>query len=274
MRLNEVRKSGLPVIDIATPIEVSNRGDEGVSVFAQDLTTPALSVPFLEERNTSTLASDALIDDRVINLSPGHGAVAGDIVELTLDGTSTFMQTKVISVNVDAVTIDQPINTNYTPVNSSILISSDSLQVDGSISPRVFSVLPLPGQSIDVTRMIIEITGSSAMDFEKIGSDPAVINGIVLRLKKEDGTFTNLFNFKSNGDFIRQAFDYEFQVNNANNVRAFTSRLTWAGQSKHGVVLRLDGDLGEELQVVVQDDLTGGDNLSFILQAQGHEVQK
>lgn len=262
--------SGPPPSEI---YETSERGNVGVAVFIQDQTTKPLSVPFLKERSPSTLAIDVAAGDRVINLSPGHGAVVGDILELSIIGGSDFLQSEILSINVDAITIDQPSNRDYAISETFVTSSIQSMLIDGSVTPQVFSVLPLPGQSADVVRIIVEITGSSAMDFEKFGSNPALVNGCVLRVKRQDGSFFNLFNFKTNGDFIRQAFDYAFQVNNANNVRAFTSRTTWGGQSKHGVVIRLEGDLEEELQIVVQDNLTGGDNTEFRLQAQGHAVQ-
>ena len=46
-------------------------------------------------------------------------------------------------------------------------------------------------------------------------------------------------------------------------------RMTFAGQDKHGVVVRLD--TGEEFQIVVQDDLTGLETFSCM--AEGHFVQ-
>jgi hypothetical protein len=64
------------------------------------------------------------------------------------------------------------------------------------------------------------------------------------------------------------------QPKQGNTIKGFTSRLTWGGQSKHGVVIRLDGNLGEELQVLIQDDLvTASANTVFNMIAQGHEVQ-
>ena len=112
------------------------------------------------------------------------------------------------------------------------------------------------------------------MDFTTFGSGPALTNGCVLRIKNPDGTFKNLFNFKSNSDFIEQGFDHAFLApKTGNTFTGFTSRVTWGGQSKHGVVIRLDGTLGEELQLIIQDDLIASGNTRFHLTAQGHEIQ-
>lgn len=185
------------------------------------------------------------------------------------------MQTEVVSVNVNDITIDQPVNRVYTTTNSDLFASSKDLLVDGSVTPQVFSILPLPDQSGDMVRIIIEIRGSSGgdMDFTTFGSETALTNGCVMRVKRADGTFRNLFNFKSNSDFFEQGFDHSFLAPlQGNSIAGFTARVSWGGQSKHGVVIRIDGALQEELQVVIQDDLTGG-NTRFHLTAQGHELQ-
>ena len=254
-------------------IETSNRGTSGVAAFIQDQTTPVLTVPFLQERAVVTLANDTAIGDRIVNLEPGHGTLVGEVLELGVTGASQFMQAKVLVVNVNAITIDQPVNQVYTVAATSAVRSSDDLRVNGAATPQVFSILPLPGQIGDMVRVIVSITGTSSMDFETLGSIAGLLNGCVIRVKNQDGTFRNILNFKNNGDFIRQGLDHSFLLNNGGGVRAFIARVTWGGQSKHGVVIRLDGSLDEELQIVIQDALTSATNTSFTLQAQGHETQ-
>ena len=122
-----------------------------------------------------------------------------------------------------------------------------------------------------MVRIILEIRDDSDMDFTTFGGIAPLLNGCVLRVKNPDGSFKNLFNFKDNGDIIKQGFDHSFLPNNGQGDRGFTARITWGGQSKHGVVIRLEGSLGEELQLVIQDDLRGLSR--FHLTAQGHEIQ-
>ena len=64
------------------------------------------------------------------------------------------------------------------------------------------------------------------------------------------------------------SFDGMFQSKSGGGEHAFVGRSTWGGQSKRGVVLRVDGNLGEEVQLVIQDDLTG--LTDFLMVAQGH----
>lgn len=254
-------------------LETSNRDVTGLGVFVQDQTTFPLTVPFLIQRSTATLSANAVVNSRTVELVAGHSAQVGEILELADPSMPTvFMQSRILNVATNTITLDKPINYPYEAATTQVVVSSDDMQVDGSVTPQVFSVLPLPAQSGDMVRVIWRIESSSAMDFETFGGATGLTNGCVLRINNGDGTYRNLFNWKTNGDIINEAYDYSFQQNTANNARGFTSRLTWGGQSKHGVVIRLDGSKGEALEVVVQDDLTSG-NTRFTMKAQGHEIQ-
>ena len=273
---NNVLPIPLPV-DVVSPLEVSGRGSIGVPVYVQDQTSPVITTPFLQDRSNSTLAVDAVVGSNDITLTTGHGTVVGEEIEIALDGSSLYMQSEVLAVNVDVVTLDSPVNYPYPANGTTVVRSTKSMLVNGSIiAPQIFSVLPLASQSGDMVRIILEIRGQpgQSMDFTTFGSDPALLNGCVLRVNNGDGTYKNLFNFKSNSDFLEQGYDYSFlEPKGGNSITGFTSRVTWGGQSKHGVVIRLDGSLGESIEVVIQDDLASGGNTRFHLTAQGHELQ-
>jgi hypothetical protein len=245
-------------------------------MFALDQTTNPLSVELLQGRTTTSLAVNADKGDTEVTLTGGHGAVVGDTLEMaSATVQDLFVQARITAVVVNDITIDQPLNTNYLTTDIAI-ISTGNMLVNASLAaPSLFTILPLPTQEGDIVRIVLDLRGTGDMDFSSFGSDGPLTNGCVLRIKQADGNFRNLFNFKSNGDFIRQSFDHAFlQPKQGNTIKGFTSRLTWGGQSKHGVVIRLDGSLGEELQVLIQDDLvTTSANTVFNMIAQGHEVQ-
>jgi hypothetical protein len=262
--------------------ETSNRGTTSLGVSIQDQTTDVLTVPFLQARATITLASDAAIDDRTLDLVAGHGTLFGETIELAEIGTSFFMQTEVIDpaglaapgtpVPGNIIDIDQLVNRTYTTAGALAARSTDEMNIDGSVTPQIFSILPLSSQAGDMVRVIFEMRDTASMDFSTFAGQPSLNRGCMIRVKRPDGTFKNLFNFKDNGDIIEQGFDHNFLLpRQGNTIKGFTSRVTWGGQSKHGVVIRVDGALGEELQMVIQDDLTTLDRFHLI--AQGHELQ-
>jgi len=258
--------------DWSASFETSNRGTTALGVFIQDQTSQVLSVPFLKDKTPTTLAVDAAVNTRTLTLSPGHGAVVGDVLKLS-EGLN-FIQAEILVVAVNVITIDQP--TSFAKVaGSPVVISTQNMLVDGSVTPEIFRVLPLPEQVVDVVSVILEIRGASGdiMDFSSFGSREELTNGCVLRINNGDNTFKNLFNFKSNSDFIGRGFDHAFlNAKTGNTIAGFTSRVTWGGQSKHGVVIRIDGNKGESLELIVQDNLLGV-NTRFRLSTQGHEVQ-
>jgi hypothetical protein len=260
------------------PIEVSDRGGVSVPVTLQDQTTGLLDLPFLLGVTTPTLAIDTVVNSRTITLTAGHGlttaANAGDTIEIAEPTQGAFfLQCDIITVVGDVVTLDCPVNRVYIATTALVGHSSKEMNIDGSITPVVFSIVPFPAQSGDITRLMFEIRDGSSMDFETFGGIAALINGVVVRVNNGDGTYRNLYNFKSNGDIIEQCFDHEFATNIGGGTRGFAARLSFAGQSKHGVAVRLDGAVGtgEALEIIIQDDLTG--LLRFHIVGQGSELQ-
>ena len=259
---------------IPFPIEVSDRGGVGVPIYIQDQTTGVLDLLFLQQLNTASLAVDTVISSRTVTLSPGHGAVVGNILELA-DNTngSYFMQARILIVAGDVITLCTPINLVYTTSNTSVVISNDNMAVDGSGTPVIFAVNPLPNQSGDMVRVICSITDNSDMDFESFGGiSGGLTNGVVLRVNNGDGTYRNIANFKTNGAIELYAYDARYFTNNGGGTRGFSARMSWGSQGKHGAVIRLDGSLGEALEMVVQDDLTP--LIAHYWIAQGSELQE
>lgn len=256
------------------PVEVSDRNAMGVSVFVTDQTTPALDVLFLERIKDTTIAADTVVESYTFVAATGHGIVVGNIIEIA--NSTSFIQARVLAVAGDDITIDSPINHAYL-AGSLLTISNKDLRVNGSVTPRVFAVAPSPEQRGDITRMIIGIQSANAMDFSTFGSLPALQRGCLLRVKTPNGDYVNLFNWKTNGDFALRSFDSSFQEKVGGGLHSFVSRTTYAGSDKRGVAIRLDGGRGivdpEELQLVVQDDLSTG-LTEFIAVAQGHELQE
>jgi hypothetical protein len=271
LNLDGVETLGVAILG---PIERSARGDSGVAIYIQDQTTGVLDIPFLLPLNTTLLAADTVVNDNEITLTAGHNTIIGNRVEMadTTNGSWFYVG---IALNVvgDVITMDSPAPRVFTTANTLVLIGSNLMNVAGSIAtPVVFEVAPTPQQIGDIVRVILTITGNSAMDFESFGDIPALTNGCVLRVNNGDGTYRNIYNFKDNNDIAAYAFDTGYFENNGGNLRGYQARLTWGGQSKHGVVVRLDGSLGETIELVIQDDLTALNSMDWL--AQGSEVQE
>ena len=254
-------------VSIVNPVETNQDGMTVGAVALQDQTSPDVDLFLQQTINAVTLDATTILDSRTIDLVAGHNVVAGETIYLA--ESEVFSQFVVISVATDTITLDSPVDKVYT-ASATALRTTTKMNVDGSTT-QTFSIAPEAGQKWDITRVILVIESSANnMDFTEFGSLAALTNGCVLRSK--DGSRANLFNWKTNGDFINRSFDSFFETKTGGGGSGFVARTTFAGQDQRGVTVRLRGDDNDELQVLVQDDLTGASLTSLRVIAQGHVV--
>jgi len=130
--------------------------------------------------------------------------------------------------------------------------------LNGSVTPQTFGIRgsgvgePI-GAEFDITRIIIKCHASTAVDLNKFGDLAKLTNGLILR--KRDDIYQNLFNIKDNGELAGLLYDWTvYQASHPTQaVDGFAARLTFSGQSKIGVTVRLAA--GEDLEFIIQDDL-------------------
>lgn len=264
MNVNVVSPDPLPVsISSPIPLDVNVISPDPLPVDIVFPTNPVLTVPFLSQLSTPTLAIDTVVDgvNRDVTLTAGHGLTVADVGEVLELADSTngsfFMQAAITNVVLDVITLDTPINRVYTTAASLVAVSTLDMNVDGSVTPVTFSVLPFNLQRGAMEGVSMEMRDNAPMDFETFGGLPALLNGVVVRVNNGDGTYRNLYNFKSNGDIIERALIHSFFLNNGGNTRGFSSNIVWGGDANNGTTIPLDGSAGQSLEVIVQDDLTG-----------------
>ena len=234
-----------------------------------DQTSTVVDLLLHIDRAQVFLLADLVVDNinRDITLQPGHGVIIGDMLGL-IEGTH-FLQSFVLNVVGDVITLDTPPVFNYTVAGSIITIQDTNMAVDGSITPQVFGLHPAPNVAFDIVRIIFFIADGTAMDYGKFGGIDPLINGCAIR-KVDDELTANMFNYKTNGELELRNYDSRYSQKAVPPQYSFTSRRTWGGASKNGVVVRLDGADGEALENLIQDDLTDLD--AFYIVAQGHVV--
>ena len=271
------------------PIEISDRGDLAIPVFVQDQTTEMLDLVFIEEKVTGlTLNTDTVIDTRTVTLSSGHGLTTANsfdhLLEISNIASQIFYRGRIVTVVGDVVTLSPALDNIFTVAGSTLLTGNPNMvqdtatgnAIDGSVTPVIFSVKPIASQSGDITKVIVGATSSNESDLTTIGGAPGLAIGLLLRAKRPNGTFKNLFSYRNNFDIVLHGFEIITLTPKAGNAtRGFAARVVFAGQEQHGVTLRLDGALGEELQLVIYElmDNTGSGNITMSFTAQGHELQ-
>ncbi len=255
-------------VSIVNPVETNSDGMTVAAVALQDQTSGIVDLFLQQTLNTVTLDATTILDSETIDLVAGHNVVIGDTIYLSESGIfSQFIATNVVT---NTITLDSPIDKVFTTA-ATALRTTTNMNVDGSVTSQTFNICPRDGQKWDITRVILVIEATSnSMDFTGFGPLAALTSGCVLRTK--NGTRNNLFNWKTNGDFINRSFEAVFEQKTGGGGSGFTSRTVFAGQNERGVTVRLRADDSDELQVLVQDDLTGATLTVLRVIAQGHIV--
>lgn len=246
--------------------------DRTVDTAIQDQTSPLIIASFSKEEAATTLSVLGVINERTITVSSASGFVAGKYVSIFNVDENRFYLGSVVSVLSNVVTLDTPLDFAY-PVGSFVTAGTENMNVNGSLAPVIYGVRNTEeqvGSEFDIVRIIIHCETSGVVDLSKFGDIVGgLVNGIVMR--KVDGVQRNIFNAKTNGKLKSLMFDFDIEaaLNPAQGRDGFTGRITFGGQNKMGVVIRLKQ--GEDLQVLIQDDLTGLDLLEIV--CEGHIVE-
>lgn len=239
-----------------------------VDVAIQDQISPGIDVFFTRKLGTATLASPTAFEDRTITLAPGHGFVAGNMIEIDNNDTR-FYQSRVRLVTGDVLTVTNPLCFAF-PVAANIKRVSPDLNVNASSAPIIFSVIPPLGVRWDVNILSINILDGSPMDDSLFGGIPALTNGVVFRTV--DGQTRNIFTAVDNGCFRRHCdTDDPYSDKAPAGLYGFNSKRHFNGQNGDGVAKRIGGEDIAQIQAVVADDLTGLTRLWCVVR--GHVVE-
>lgn len=255
-------------VSIENPTEISDDRATGLNVILKEQTTQIVDLLFHRAIQEPTLAMTAVVDSLTFEMSPGHGFVIGQGMFI-LEGQN-FSQFNVLNVVSDTITVDSPIDFAFT-TSASVFRKTFDLREDGSVTPSIFSVTPNPGQIWEITRIILVMESTAKdMEYGEFGSLSKLTNGCVLRVAGPINK--NVFNWKDNGEFIARSDDYQFTPKpGGGEVSGFMAITTFGGSGNRGVVARVDGSQNQEMQVIIQDDISSVGSLTkFQMIAQGH----
>lgn len=235
-------------------------------VYLQDGTSNIIDYYMPIPKETLELAIVTVPDSYEINIVDASNVDVGDYIVIK-KGKRAY-QASVLSINTNTLTMDTPVDYAF-PLDSSIESRTVELTVDGSITPVIAEFAPPPGLTIDINVLHLSIIADSQMSDNEFGDIPALTRGIVLRQK--NGGFITIFNAKTNAQ-ISQRMDIDYSGTFFAGSYGIRGTKHFNSQMGNGVALRLDGDKGECLQLLIQDDLTALS--SFQMTVRGHVVEK
>jgi len=251
-------------VSIESPLEPNG----SVPVTLQDQTTPIVIVPLHQMKSATTLATDAVIDTYSFDVTDVTNFTDGSLIIISdTDNSQVYFGKQIGAPSGNTINVDRPLDFTFVS-GKYITTNNDDMAVDGSTSTQVFGlrrgVESDLNLTVDVTRVLPIIytnTTPTLGDFGDISG--GITHGVTLR--KRDGNRVNIFNMKDNGDFASFAYDVEFLSAIGGGQDGVHGRLTFAGQSKMGAVVRVAPD--EDLEMIINDNLSSLNK--FILIAEG-----
>lgn len=242
-------------------IEVENNS---LSVILADQTTELVDQYLCSTNGTTNPSSAASLNDKNIAVEDTTGAAVGNCINISENGRS--FQSLISSIDGNTITFLSPLDQDIT-TNAVVEFGEwDISTADGSTNTVIFKIQPPAGATWDITRINIVITDNSPMDDGRFGGISQLTNGLVLRVT--DSYYKNLWLVSNNSGFKEYGSSLTYASRAPAGQYGLIATKTFAGQPFNGVVLRLNGDTGDQLQLIVQDDLTALTKMSCV--AQGH----
>lgn len=232
------------------------------TVELQDMTNPPLDLRMVRETGEITLAVAGVLGAGTITLVALHGVVNGDVICLKYG--DHFYQGFVTNVATNVISLSAPLDYAY-PLDSIGHKATDQLAVDGS-TPVTFSLKPSSTSAWHITGLLFSLVDNVAMDDSLFGGITALTKGVLIR--KKDGNYLNLFNIRSNADFQITCQSTAYADKPPSGLYGF--RAYKGFQVQQGIVIEIDGSTADELQVIIQDNLSALS--SFKIGVIGHVV--
>ena len=214
--------------------------------------------------DASTLAANTVAGDTGIVLDDATAFSVGDTIAIS-NGTieTTFPQITAIVTNT--LTLDRPLDFAYS-IGYDVEVVHTDLKTDiGTLAVPISHIIkPHIGQVWHIERVILSMTHTSAAADSTFGDITALTNGVVVRafINGQYGTFTV---WKNNRDIRLDMYDMEYTDKAGPSLFGTHARGSF---NRIGVTVRLDGDEGDYLEVLVQDNLQGLSSL--LINGQGH----
>jgi hypothetical protein len=276
-------KDGNPFASVSALEQFLNNLINKTDVTLQDQVTRPIIAKFNRVLSSTTLAVGAIKGDTSITLTSTTSVAVGRYLILFNPTTAKYGFWEVTSVlGSPTFQLDSQLDSDF-PAGTFVDVTETDLSTAvGSLgSPITFGLRgtgapPGVDVTVDITRIIFTATATSSVDLTKFINLARLSNGLLLR--RRNSVTENVFNVKDNKEIASLMYDVEITAatNPNQGIDGLIGRLTFAGQSKIGVAIRLP--IGDDLELLVQDDLNtlqGGEGIiKFEITAEGHIVDE
>lgn len=235
-----------------------------INIHNADIHNTVISESFLQATWVSTtIATTQSALDTSITVVDGSWFTVWNtltIVEWTNKMDDHFEVIAKPSVNV--ITLDSPLDFALT---SSAVVAKQlhDMNITGSLlSNQIYKISPPSDKVWHIVRIIFSITDSTAMDDGLFWWLTALANWVLVR-QLNNGVYKTIAKWKTNWDFGDSMYDINYSLKAPSWEYWLTGRWTFWN---FWTVIKLDWATNDELQIVIQDTLTGLNSFHFTWQ--------
>ena len=243
-----------------------------LAVHNEDIDVDLINFSAHEETGTTyTLASAIAAGDTAMTVTDATGIVVGMRFEISEGSNLQKTLPTVTSIaGAPVITLDGPFDSAYTTA-ATVEVTVVNMAVAGTLaSPVTYLIKPHASEVWHITRMNFTMVHKSQATDALFGSLTALTNGVVIRSVTDILGIKTLTNAKSNQDWRNDMFDVVYSDKAGPSLFGTAGRWSW--KQRTDAIIRLDGATGDQLEILIQDDLTASTNeiSDFQIKIQGH----
>lgn len=214
---------------------------------------------------TSTIAVPVNAGDTQVEVVNDAVYSVNDVLEIHDGSVETTFPIITGKPGANILELDRPLDFDYVIGDDVDVVHTDLRTTVGTLAaPIVHTIGPGPGVVWYINRIILSMTHPGAAADSTFGDIGALPNGVVLRANV-NGQFGSFTNWKTNRDIILDMFDVNYSDKAGPSLFGTSARGSF---SRVGVLVKLDGDVGDYMDILVQDNLQA--LTSFFINAQGY----
>lgn len=268
----------LEAVDNVTPVlkvalhdgagNVINSLDNAINVHMADVHDQGINRRFRRLPGTATtLAANASAGATQVIVASAVGFAIGNHVEISSATEQEIVLPVITNIAGTTITLNQPLDNAYL-IGDAFELATVDMNVTGTLgAPISYTVAPEAGDIWHIVRLNIEMTHTSAGDNGLFGDLAALTNGVVVRVYKGGlGLYRTVTNWRTNSDMVTDFYNVTYAARSGGG-GAFGTNGQFSILNS-GSIIVLNGDDGDLMEILIQDDLSGLN--SYVIKAQGH----
>lgn len=216
-------------------------------------------------------AGGASAGDSVFDVAAGQGGTfsPNDCIKISEGNTEEINTILIIGVAGDTLTVDRPLENDYTSAGVIEIGARDVSLANGSIgSPIVYEIAPPANKIYHINSILLHYEDGPQPGIELFSGIAGLTNGLVIRAETAADGNINLVVLRTNGDMKEYFGGNEVEFVQKVGGGDYATDAIWHMEEHSGAIIRLDGAQGDKLKFIYQDDvrnITEGENI-----VQGH----